>query len=45
MELRVLAHLSGDPALLALLQQAGTAGDAFKHIAARWLGSGGCWQD
>ncbi|KAL4854177.1 putative myosin light chain kinase [Chlorella vulgaris] len=40
MELRVLAHLSGDPALLALLQQAGTAGDAFKHIAARWLGSG-----
>jgi hypothetical protein len=40
-ELRVLAHLSGDPALCALLQRAGAGGDAFLHIAARWLGSGG----
>jgi DNA polymerase I-like protein with 3'-5' exonuclease and polymerase domains len=39
-ELRVLAHLSGDPALCALLQRAGAGGDAFLHIAARWLGSG-----
>ena len=40
-ELRVLAHLSGDPELVALLLQAGPEGDAFKHIASTWLGSGG----
>lgn len=39
-ELRVLAHLSGDPALVALLRQAGAAGDAFQLIASTWLGSG-----
>lgn len=39
-ELRVLAHLSGDPALVGLLQQAGAAGDAFKLMAAHWLGGG-----
>lgn len=38
-ELRVLAHLSGDAALVRLLQQAGPAGDAFKHIAHSWLGA------
>ncbi len=40
-ELRVLAHLSGDAALVRLLQQAGPCGDAFKHIAHSWLGAGG----
>ena len=40
MELRVLAHLSGDEALVALLRQAGAAGDAFNLIASTWLGSG-----
>lgn len=39
-ELRVLAHLSNDPALVRLLQQAGAAGDAFRLIASTWLGSG-----
>jgi hypothetical protein len=42
MELRVLAHLSGDEALVALLRQAGAAGDAFNLIASTWLGSGAC---
>jgi hypothetical protein len=37
----VLAHLSGDPALTALLRQAGVQGDAFRLIASQWLGSGG----
>lgn len=36
----MLAHLSGDAALVRLLQQAGPAGDAFKHIAHSWLGAG-----
>ena len=39
-ELRVLAHLSGDPALLRLLRQAGPTGDAFRLIASAWLGCG-----
>lgn len=37
-ELRVLAHLSADPALVRLLQQGGQ--DAFTLIASKWLGSG-----
>lgn len=36
----MLAHLSGDAALVRLLQQAGPGGDAFKHIAHSWLGAG-----
>ena len=36
----MLAHLSGDEALVALLRQAGAAGDAFNLIASTWLGSG-----
>lgn len=39
-ELRVLAHLSGDAVLVQLLRQAGAAGDAFHLIASTWLGSG-----
>ncbi|GAB4813275.1 hypothetical protein N2152v2_000321 [Parachlorella kessleri] len=39
-ELRVLAHLSGDAELIRLLRQAGAAGDAFQLIASMWLGSG-----
>lgn len=39
-ELRVLAHLSGDSQLVQLLQRAGAGGDAFAAIASTWLGSG-----
>ena len=39
-ELRVLAHLSGDQRLVGILRQAGAAGDAFQLIARNWLGSG-----
>ena len=44
-ELRVLAHLSGDAELIRLLRQAGAAGDAFQLIASTWLGSGGGMAD
>lgn len=36
-ELRVLAHLSGDPHLIHILTQAGVQGDAFALIAKTWL--------
>ena len=36
-ELRVLAHLSGDPKLIQILRQAGAGGDAFALIARTWL--------
>ena len=36
-ELRVLAHLSGDPQLIHILSQAGFQGDAFALIATAWL--------
>ena len=36
-ELRVLAHLSGDPKLIQILRQAGASGDAFALIARTWL--------
>lgn len=36
-ELRVLAHLSGDPHLIHILTQAGLQGDAFALIAKTWL--------
>ena len=36
-ELRVLAHLSGDPKLIQILRQAGVRGDAFALIANTWL--------
>lgn len=48
-ELRVLAHLSGDPQLLHILAQAGLQGDAFALIAKTWLRqshhTGGLCQD
>lgn len=40
-ELRVLAHLSGDAQLVQLLRRVGAGGDAFNAIASTWLGSGG----
>lgn len=43
-ELRVLAHLSGDAQLVQLLRRAGAGGDAFNAIASTWLGSGGIKQ-
>jgi len=39
-ELRVLAHLSGDAQLVQLLRRLGAGGDAFNAIASTWLGSG-----
>lgn len=36
-ELRVLAHLSGDTKLIQILRQAGVGGDAFALIAKTWL--------
>ncbi len=36
-ELRVLAHLSGDLKLIEILKQAGVGGDAFALIAKTWL--------
>lgn len=36
-ELRVLAHMSNDQRLIALLRQAGPQGDAFQLIARSWL--------
>ena len=36
-ELRLLAHLSGDPKLILVLRQAGVSGDAFALIANMWL--------
>ncbi len=36
-ELRVLAHLSGDLKLIQILRQAGVGGDAFALIAKTWL--------
>ncbi len=36
-ELRVLAHLSGDTKLIEILRQAGVGGDAFALIAKTWL--------
>ena len=36
-ELRVLAHLSGDSRLIHILRQAGVSGDAFGLIARTWL--------
>ena len=36
-ELRVLAHLSGDARLMDILRQAGVSGDAFALIAKTWL--------
>ncbi|DBA78569.1 TPA: hypothetical protein ACH3X1_008502 [Trebouxia sp. C0004] len=36
-ELRVLAHLSGDLKLIQVLRQAGVGGDAFALIAKTWL--------
>lgn len=36
-ELRVLAHLSGDAQLVGLLRGAGVDGDAFRFIASSWL--------
>lgn len=36
-ELRVLAHLSGDSKLIQVLRQAGSSGDAFALIAKTWL--------
>ena len=36
-ELRVLAHLSGDVKLIQILRQAGVGGDAFALIAKTWL--------
>ena len=38
-ELRVLAHLSGDLKLIEVLRQAGANGDAFALIAKTWLRS------
>ncbi|GAX74846.1 hypothetical protein CEUSTIGMA_g2292.t1 [Chlamydomonas eustigma] len=40
-ELRILAHLSGDQKLVHLLRQAGKQGDAFNLIAASFLGKSG----
>ncbi|CAG9467231.1 unnamed protein product [Pedinophyceae sp. YPF-701] len=40
-ELRVLAHLTKDAALLEALQQAGTGGDTFRMVARTWLGVSG----
>ena len=37
-ELRVLAHMSGDEKLIHLLKQAGAKGDAFNLIAGAFLG-------
>ena len=37
-ELRVLAHMSGDEKLIHLLRQAGEKGDAFTLIACAFLG-------
>lgn len=39
-ELRILAHMSGDPSLTEILQRAGSAGDAFSMIAHTWLRRG-----
>lgn len=39
-ELRILAHLSGDARLQALLSQTGMGGDIFCLIAASWLHGG-----
>lgn len=39
-ELRLLAHMSGDEKLTALLRRAGAQGDAFSLIAANWLRCG-----
>lgn len=39
-ELRLVAHLSQDAALLEVLSQAGPAGDAFSLLASRWLRKG-----
>eukprot|EP00884_Botryococcus_braunii_P006548 jgi/Botrbrau1/15895/Bobra.40_1s0077.2 len=36
-ELRLVAHLSRDPALLEVLARAGLEGDAFSLLASRWL--------
>ena len=36
-ELRVLAHLSGESKLIQILRQAGVSGDAFALIAKTWL--------
>lgn len=41
-ELRVLAHLSGDARLIQVLRQAGTKGDAFALIAKTWLRKSNC---
>lgn len=41
-ELRILAHLSGDRRLQALLCTAGPAGDVFCAIAAAWLRGNTC---
>ena len=41
-ELRVLAHLSGDPHLTHILTQAGLQGDAFALIAKTWLRQSHC---
>lgn len=39
-ELRLLAHFSGDPLLCQLLHQSGSQGDVFKLIAAAWMQPG-----
>lgn len=39
-ELRILAHMSGDRTLTEILQRAGSAGDAFSMIAHTWLRQG-----
>lgn len=39
-ELRLLAHFSGDTLLRQLLHQSGSSGDVFKLIAAAWMQPG-----
>lgn len=40
-ELRLLAHFSGDSLLRQLMHQSGSQGDVFKLIAAAWMQPGG----
>jgi hypothetical protein len=42
LQLRILAHLSGDARLQLLLRTAGPVGDVFCAIAAAWLRNSTC---